>query len=68
MATEEGILHRKQCKCLESLEVLTHLEVTLFCLQEQCLVFSHLSISCFCICISVDYKRRKDLFFLARNK
>lgn len=55
-------------KHLESLEVLTHLEDRMFCLQEQYLIFSHLSTSCFCICISVDSKRSKDLFFLARNK
>lgn len=54
-------------KYLESLEVLTHFEDRMFCLQEQYLIFSHLPTSCFCICISADPKR-KDLFFLARNK
>lgn len=54
-------------KCLEGLEVLTHFEDRMFCLQEQYLIFSHLPTSCFCICISADPKR-KDLFFLVRNK
>lgn len=54
-------------KYLQSLEVLTHFEDRMFCLQEQYLIFSHLPTSCFCICISADPKR-KDLFFLVRSK